>query len=167
MIKMDQIKLNTIKIIDDQILESDKFLNELEEKYPQGINIEKSGLRKQIDILKSTLTKVNYETIETSIYHLKVSLLKVIYLILRRGASDYLNNFKKFLETKTKEFIQDLITIEQNNFNNKRLVVNKAVKVYKDFLNAIIIKSYIPSYETNQKNQIQNQRPNRPPHRSW
>lgn len=144
---------NTIKISgkDGKFVENETLLTDLNQSYPHHIGIEKTALRKQINLLKAALIKIQPEEIENSVYHLKLALLKIAYLILRKGTNNYLIRFKNFIEKETMKFISDLEIINQSpEVENKKSAVELAKKVYKDFLNAIIIKSYFPKDQNEQ-----------------
>jgi hypothetical protein len=183
---MDKNLFNTIIFNENEkkVIESKQMLDDLESRYPNGIDVEKTGLRKQIDLIKLCLKKAtndeNKKNIKAFIYEIKVASLKLDYFIMRKyndlakkkanlDKANYYLRLKDFLKEKLNQFIEDIDKIRSFNGDNeiKKLLLKKSIRVYKDFLNAVIVKSYIPSYEANKKNQIQNQRPNRPPHRSW
>lgn len=162
----------TIKITgeDGKLIENETLLSDLNQNYPQNIGIEKTALRKQINLLKAALLKIQPEEIKNSVYHLKLALLKIAYLILRKGANNYLIRFRDFIEKETMKFISDLEAINQSSaIENKKSAVELAKKVYKDFLNAVIIKSYFPKDQNDQHSyqKISNQGFNRPSHRRW
>lgn len=161
---------NFLKIKNGEALPNLENIEELEAKYPR-IDIEKTQLRKQIDLFKNALRSQFIDEDEL-IYKIKIALLKFHYQMSRyknnvkvelskqeikelnkfqikelrerkrKEKIDYLNNFENFFKGKVKKFIDDILQVTNLNDNLKKDYLRNLIKFFKDFLNAIIIKSY-------------------------
>lgn len=152
---------NTFKIIDNEIIEQTSFLDELETK-SNLVPDEKSGVRKQIEVFKEALAKTDSKDVEKLIYKIKVAKLKFKYFIWRKMSENEKKReiqekyktkaFGDFIEQIVNKFLADLSLINKETDHmkkNKNLIVAK--KVFKDFLNGVIVKSYTPKNYGNQK----------------
>ncbi|GIW64301.1 MAG: hypothetical protein KatS3mg092_0234 [Patescibacteria group bacterium] len=132
----------------------------------------KTQVRKQIDIFKKVIDNLqNNQSIDTVIYQLKIAILKFSYQVVRVAESakvkadkqkknelgdkysikkwedqetlklkNLVLKYKNFIIEKTNDLISDLESIKNISESDRYIKIIK--KVYKDFLNAIIIKSY-------------------------
>ncbi len=134
----------TVILSGSKVVKNDEIINNLD-KNAYLIPEEKTGVRKQIDVLKQALEKLTLDDFENSIYHLKIAKLRFIYFA-RRNA-----DFTKFIKNEVEKFENDIIKINKINLeeNLKEDLFKNAKQVFKDFLNGVIIKSYHPKKHDN------------------
>lgn len=136
---------NTIVLDNNNVFEKKLLLDELEKVFPNAISIDKTAVRKQVQPLKTALENINVNNIKDSSYHLKIASLKVSYLVYRKGNNYTYQSLKNLIDKSVKKFLEDLDKIASAEDNIKKKMLEKSKKVFKDFLNAIIIKSYYPN----------------------
>jgi hypothetical protein len=114
-------------------------------------------------ITDDNLENIDVNSIKNSVYHLKIALLKVSYLAYRKGSYYNYKKLKELIDQAVKKFLEDLEKIANSEEDLKKKMLEKSKKVFKDFLNAIIIKSYYPDQNdrSNFQKNIQNQGFNR------
>jgi hypothetical protein len=116
---------------------------------------EKTQTRKIVEILKNAVESEESNDKDILYYQVKLSQKRVLYQLLK---DDRLKNNTKlidFFKEITEKFLSDL-----NNLSNDK--IGTLIKVYKNLLDLIIVKSLEKSQNENQKIQNQNQGFNRP-----
>jgi len=118
---------------------------------------EKTQTRKIVDILKNAVESEESNDKNILYYQVKLSQKRVLYQLLKDERLKKNTKLIDFFKEITEKFLSDL-----NNLSDDK--IGALIKVYKNLLDLIIVKSLEKSQNENQKIHNQNQGFNRPSH---
>jgi hypothetical protein len=120
---------------------------------------EKTQTRKIVDILKNAVESEESNDKDILYYQVKLSQKRVLYQLLKDERLKKNTKLIDFFKEITEKFLLDL-----NNLSDDK--IGALIKVYKNLLDLIIVKSLEKIQNENQKIHNQNQGFNRPSYRS-
>jgi NhaP-type Na+/H+ and K+/H+ antiporter len=116
---------------------------------------EKTQTRKIVEILKNAVESEESNDKDILYYQVKLSQKRVLYQLLKDERLKKNTKLIDFFKEITEKFLSDL-----NNLSDDK--IGELIKVYKNLLDLIIVKSLEKSQNENQKIHNQNQGFNRP-----
>jgi len=142
--------------LDDNYKPSNNIFDKVEELNSYLLP-EKTQTRKIVDILKNAVESEESNDKNILYYQVKLSQKRVLYQLLKDERLKKNNKLIDFFKEITEKFLSDL-----NNLSDDK--IGALIKVYKNLLDLIIVKSLEKSQNENQKIHNQNQGFNRPSH---
>jgi len=142
--------------LDDNYKPSNNIFDKVEELNSYLLP-EKTQTRKIVDILKNAVESEESKDKNILYYQVKLSQKRVLYQLLKDERLKKNTKLIDFFKEITEKFLSDL-----NNLSDDK--IGTLIKVYKNLLDLIIVKSLEKSQNENQKIHNQNQGFNRPSH---
>jgi len=142
--------------LDDNYKPSNNIFDKVEELNSYLLP-EKTQTRKIVDILKNAVESEESNDKNILYYQVKLSQKRVLYQLLKDERLKKNTKLIDFFKEITEKFLSDL-----NNLSDDK--IGALIKVYKNLLDLIIVKSLEKSQNENQKIHNQNQGFNRPSH---
>ena len=142
--------------LDDNYKPSNNIFNKVEELNSYLLP-EKTQTRKIVDILKNAVESEESNDKNILYYQVKLSQKRVLYQLLKDERLKKNTKLIDFFKEITEKFLSDL-----NNLSDDK--IGALIKVYKNLLDLIIVKSLEKSQNENPKIHNQNQGFNRSSH---